>query len=255
MYEMPQTHKLGQKMNAPEAARLIVALDLPNAAAALVMAAKLRGAVGVFKVGLELFTSEGSGLVRQLTAAGDRVFLDLKLHDIPNTVKSAAREAAKLGAAFLDVHAAGGRKMMEAALEGVIAGSVDGLRPKVLAVTILTSLSDEDLRETGFATGAEDMVVRLASLAQKAGMDGVVASPREAAAIRRECGPDFLIVTPGIRPAGADTQDQARAATPAGAIAAGANYLVVGRPITAATDPRQAAAAIAREISSAQAAH
>ncbi|MGH9431504.1 MAG: orotidine-5'-phosphate decarboxylase [Terriglobia bacterium] len=245
---MSPANEATQNVKKAGASNLIVALDLPDAAAALAMVANLRGAVGMFKVGLELFTAEGSGFVRQLTFAGDSVFLDLKLHDIPNTVKSAAREAAKLGATFLDVHAAGGRKMMEAAMEGVRSEGADGARPKVLAVTILTSLSDDDLREIGFASKAEDMVLRLASLAQRAGLDGVVASPREAAAIRRECGPDFLIVTPGIRPAGADLQDQARAATPAGAIAAGANYLVVGRPITASPDPRQPAAAIAAEI-------
>ena len=238
-------------MKEAGASNLIVALDLPNASAAIGMAIRLRGAVGMFKIGLELFISEGSGLVKQLTSAGDGVFLDLKLHDIPNTVKSAAREAAKLGATFLDVHAAGGRSMMEAALEGVKSASANGSEPKVLAVTILTSLSEADLGEIGFASKAQDMVLRLAGLAQKAGLDGVVASPREAAAIRRECGPDFLIVTPGIRPAGADAQDQARAATPARAIAAGANYLVVGRPITASPNPRQAAAAIAAEMAAA----
>ena len=246
MNPMSQTDEAIHNVPDASAPNLIVALDLPDAGTALAMAAELRGLVGMFKVGLELFTSEGSGLVRRLTAAGDKVFLDLKLHDIPNTVKSAAREAAKLGATFLDLHAAGGRAMMEAALDGVQSAGVR--RPKVLAVTILTSLEEEDLREIGFAMNAEQMVLRLARLAQTAGLDGVVASPREAAAVRRECGPDFLIVTPGIRPAGAETQDQARAATPAGAIAAGANFLVVGRPITAAADPRQAAAAIAVEM-------
>jgi orotidine-5'-phosphate decarboxylase len=249
MEAMLKTHEPIQKIPAPSAAKLIVALDLPDAPAALGMAAKLRGAVGVFKIGLELFCAEGPALVRHLWAGGDQVFLDLKLHDIPNTVKSAAREAARLGAAFIDVHAAGGREMMEAAMEGVVAGSATHLRPRVLAVTILTSLSEDDLRETGLASGSMEAVLRLAKLAQRAGLDGVIASPLEAAAIRRECGPAFLIVTPGIRPAGADQQDQARMATPAGAIAAGANYLVVGRPITSAPDPRQAAAAITAEIS------
>ena len=243
---MSQNNEAIQIVPDVSAPNLIVALDLPDAATALAMAAKVRGVARMFKVGLELFTAEGPYLVRRLTSAGDKVFLDLKLHDIPNTVKSAAREAAKLGVTFLDVHAAGGRNMMEAALEGVQSAGVR--RPKVLAVTILTSLGDEDLREIGFAMNAEQMVLRLARLAQSWGLDGVVASPQEAAAVRRECGPDFLIVTPGIRPAGAETQDQARAATPAGAIAAGANYLVVGRPITAAADPGQAASAIAAEI-------
>jgi orotidine-5'-phosphate decarboxylase len=248
---MSQSNKATHNGAKKAISSLIVALDLPNAADALSMAAYLRGAAGMFKVGLELFTSEGPEFVRQLASDGDAIFLDLKLHDIPNTVKSAARQAAKLGATFLDVHTSGGQAMMEAAAEGAQAGSARSKSTKVLAVTILTSLSDDDLRQIGFVSKAEDMVLRLATLAKSCGLDGVVASPREAAAIRRECGPDFLIVTPGIRPAGADVQDQARAATPAVAIAAGADFLVVGRPITASIDPRRAAAAITAEMADA----
>jgi orotidine-5'-phosphate decarboxylase len=231
--------------------KLIVALDLPSADAATRLAEKLHGRVGMFKVGSELFTAEGPVLARYLVATGEKVFLDLKFHDIPNTVRAAAREAAQLGVSLLNVHASGGRKMMEAALEGVRSaesGSQDMARPRVLAVTVLTSLASDDLAELGLAGTPEDVVVRLARLAQQAGLDGVVASPREIAAIRRACGPGFLIVTPGIRPATAASDDQARIATPERAIQAGADYLVVGRPITAAPDPVAAADAIVAEI-------
>jgi orotidine-5'-phosphate decarboxylase len=240
--------------------RLIVALDLPSGNAATRMAESLQGHVGMFKVGSELFTAEGPVTVCYLVTAGHRVFLDLKFHDIPNTVRAAAREAAELGVSMVNVHASGGRKMMEAALEGAGAtGTVTGneARPKVLAVTILTSLDVQDLKELGISGTAVEAVIRLARLAQSAGLDGVVASPREISALRQACGPDFLIVTPGIRPApalhhpvrgSAATDDQARIATPASAIAAGADYLVVGRPITGAPDPVAAADAIVAEM-------
>lgn len=230
---------------------LIVALDVPRADAALGLANGLRNSVGTFKVGLELFTAAGPWLVERLVAQGDRVFLDLKLHDIPSTVRAAAREAARLGVFMFDVHASGGREMMEAAREGVPegrGGSAGAQRPLVLGVTILTSLAAADLAEIGFAGGPEAAVTRLARLAQQSGLDGVVASPWEAKAIRAACGPEFVIVTPGIRPASALAQDQARAATPAAAIEAGADYLVVGRPITQAPDPAAAAAAIIAEM-------
>jgi orotidine-5'-phosphate decarboxylase len=243
--------------------KLIVALDLPSADAAARLAGKLHGHVGMFKLGSELFTAEGPVLARYLVAVGEKVFLDLKFHDIPNTVRAAAREAAQLGVAMLNVHASGGRKMMEAALEGVQAAASqfpgDAL-PRVLAVTLLTSLESGDLEKLGLAGTPEDVVVRLARLAQEAGLDGVVASPREIGAIRKACGPGFIIVTPGIRPvlppasgaaaasATGARDDQLRITTPADAIQAGADYVVVGRPITEAADPVAAADAIVAEM-------
>jgi orotidine-5'-phosphate decarboxylase len=226
--------------------RLIVALDLPSAAVATRMAEKLESHVGMFKVGSELFTSEGPVVVRYLVTTGKRVFLDLKFHDIPNTVRAAAREAAQLGVSIFNVHASGGRKMMEAALEGAREGAAKP--PLVLAVTILTSLETEDLTRIGLEGTPEEAVVRLARLAQESGLEGVVASPREVAAIRRACGPVFRIVVPGIRPADAAANDQARIATPAAAVRAGADYLVVGRPITGAPDPVAASNAIVADI-------
>jgi orotidine-5'-phosphate decarboxylase len=231
--------------------RIIVALDVPSAEAGRRAAQDLHGHVGMFKVGSEAFTAEGPVLARYLVATGERVFLDLKFHDIPNTVRAAARQAAMLGVSLLNVHASGGRKMMEAALEGV--RSAEGARAaatrtQVLAVTALTSLGPGDLAEVGFSGSPEQMVVGLARLAQKAGLDGVVASPQEIAAIRKACGPNFLIVTPGIRPATAASDDQTRIATPESALRAGADYLVIGRPITGAMDPAAAADAIAAEM-------
>jgi orotidine-5'-phosphate decarboxylase len=230
--------------------RLIVALDVSSAAEAVRMAEKLRGHVGLFKVGSQLFTAEGPSVARQLVALGEKIFLDLKFHDIPNTVRGEAREGARLGVTMLNVHASGGRKMIEAALEGACEGSSDRARPLVLAVTVLTSLGEDDLADIGMNGGAERAVVRLACLAQKTGLDGVVASPQEIAAIRRACGPDFVVVTPGIRPAAAHADDQARIATPEAAVRAGADYLVVGRPITAAANPAAAADAIVAEMES-----
>ena len=231
-------------------AKLIVALDFPAADAALRLAEKLHGHAGMFKVGSELFTAEGPELPRRLVATGERVFLDLKFHDIPNTVRAAARQASQLGVAMLNVHAAGGRKMMEAAREGVREAGApkERAKPVVLAVTVLTSMARPDLEEIGIPGGPEESVIRLAQLAQRAGLDGVVASPREIAAIRQACGSHFLIVTPGIRPSDAASYDQARIATPEAAIRAGADYLVVGRPITEAADPRAAADAIVAEM-------
>ena len=231
--------------------KLIVALDVSSAEAGAELAAKLDGHVGAFKVGLENFSAEGPVLTRFLTSRGTKVFLDLKYHDIPNTVRAAAREAASLGVAMLNVHASGGRKMMEAAREGAEQGARQlsgGKRPLVLAVTVLTSLGQEDLTDLGMGGTPEEVVVRLARLAREAGLDGVVASPREIVALRRALGPDFVIVTPGIRPASSDVNDQVRIATPASAIRAGASYLVVGRPITGAADPAGAADQIVAEI-------
>ena len=239
--------------------RLIVALDVPTAEAAAGVASQLRGHVGMFKVGSELFCAEGPAFARNLVAGGDKVFLDLKFHDIPNTVREAARQAAQLGVSMFNVHAAGGRKMMEATLEGARAGAESRgvARPLVLAVTLLTSLAAGDLAEIGLMGSPEDAVVRLARLAQTAGLDGVVASPREIAAIRHACGPRFVIVTPGIRPAAtpdsvasaqSKPDDQARIATPVAAIQSGADFLVVGRPITQAPNPAAAADAIVNEM-------
>lgn len=228
--------------------RLIVALDIADLGAALNLAGRLRGHVGMLKVGLELFTAAGPAAARDLAQRGDHFFLDLKFHDIPNTVRGAARAAARTGAAMLDVHAAGGRAMMEAALEGVEEARAGAERLRVLGITILTSLAAGDLDEIGLNGTAESAALRLAKLARTAGLDGVVASPHEAARIRVECGPDFLIVTPGIRPASFARNDQSRVATPEDAIRAGADFIVVGRPITQASDPATAADAVAEEI-------
>jgi len=233
------------------AEKLIVALDVPRRDRALLLADQLRGYAGVFKIGLELFSAQGPAVVRELVQLGGRVFLDLKLHDIPNTVRSAACELARLGASMMTVHASGGRAMMKAALEGARAGAGAGPPPLVLGVTALTSLAEDDLADIGWHESSEVVVLRLASLARAAGLGGVVASQQEAASIRRNCGPGFAIVTPGIRPAEASRDDQARASTPEAAIRAGADFLVVGRPITQAADPAGAARAIVSQIEAA----
>jgi orotidine-5'-phosphate decarboxylase len=234
----------------PAREQLIVALDVESADAGARLAESLRGRVGLFKVGSEVFTAEGPVLARHLISGGHKVFLDLKFHDIPNTVKSAAREAAILGASIFTVHAIGGRAMMQAAMEGAREGAARSGKPRplVVAVTVLTSLSAPDLDELGIHGGPEESVIRLAKLAQAAGVDGVVASAKEIEAIRRACGPSFVVITPGIRmPAGA-SNDQARVATPGAAIQAGASFLVVGRPITRAADPAAAAEEFVTEM-------
>jgi orotidine-5'-phosphate decarboxylase len=235
--------------------RVLVALDLPGAAEALGMADQLRGAVGGFKIGNELFTAAGPDIVRALVDRGDRVFLDLKFHDIPNTVAGAVRSAAALGVWMLNVHASGGLPMLDAARDAADnATGHTGIRPLLIAVTALTSLDADTLASVGVGASPREHVMRLAALAQAAGLDGVVSSPQEAAALRKAMGPEFLIVTPGIRGGTATgpgaKDDQQRTATPTGAIAAGSSYLVIGRPITAAPDPRRAAEAIVNEISS-----
>jgi orotidine-5'-phosphate decarboxylase len=230
--------------------RVLVALDLPSADEAVALAGRLRGAVGGVKIGSQLFTAAGPDVVRALAERGDRVFLDLKFHDIPNTVAGAVASAARLGVWMLNVHASGGRPMMEAARRAADdAAAAGGVRPIVIAVTVLTSLGQAELDSVGFAAAPQDQVVKLAALAQAAGLDGVVASPQETAAIRRACGPDFVIVTPGIRGGRAQSgpDDQQRTLSPAAAVAAGSSYLVVGRPITGAPDPREAARHIADE--------
>jgi orotidine-5'-phosphate decarboxylase len=229
--------------------RVFVALDTPDAARALRLVEALRGEVGGIKIGNELFTAQGPEGVRAL-AGSARLFLDLKFHDIPNTVAGAVRSATRLRPFCLTLHASGGRAMMQAAAEAAreAAGELEVARPKLLGVTVLTSLDGSDLEAAGQRGPVAEQVRRLAGLAQDAGLDGVVCSPREIAALRASCGPDFILLIPGIRPAWAASGDQKRVTTPGDAIAAGADYLVIGRPITAQADPRAAARRIAEEL-------
>jgi orotidine-5'-phosphate decarboxylase len=228
--------------------RLIVALDVSSATQARQITQSIGESASTYKIGKQLFTAEGPQIVRDLVASGRKVFLDLKFHDIPNTVAGAVKEATKLGVSMLTVHASGGRKMMKAAAE---AAAQSAAKPMVLAVTVLTSLADADLEELGIAGNVQTQVLRLGSLALNAGCGGLVASALEAGELRRELGNDFAIVTPGVRPAGTAIGDQARVLTPKQAIAAGATYLVVGRPILDAPNLSQAAAAIVNEIAGA----
>jgi orotidine-5'-phosphate decarboxylase len=233
-------------LNARE--RLIVALDVPTADEARALVDRLAGQVGMFKIGSQLFTAAGPDIVREIVARGEKVFLDLKYHDIPNTVAGAVASASRLGVSLLTLHGLGGRAMMEAA-----EGALPAIGLRLLAITILTSHDEAALQEVGVLLSLTDAVRRLARLAKEAGIDGVVASPHEVGHIREACGKGFLIVAPGIRPAGSQAGDQARLATPATALAAGADYLVVGRPIIEARDPAAAAAAIVREMETAPA--
>jgi len=230
--------------------RLIVALDVPSAAAAQKIVAAVGDSAFFYKVGMQLYTAEGPSVVRDLVASGRNVFLDLKYHDIPNTVASAVTEAARLGVSMLTVHASGGGKMLEAAVD---AARHANPRLVILAVTVLTSMSDSDLDKVGVHGQVVDQVLRLAALALADGCQGVVASAREATALRKRLGHDFAIVTPGVRPAGVDHGDQARVVTPDEAISAGATHIVVGRPITAATDPGSEAREILSQIAAAAA--
>ncbi len=228
--------------------RLIVALDVPGATQARQIVQAIGDAATTYKIGKQLFTAEGPQVVRDLVASGRKVFLDLKYHDIPNTVAAAVRSAADLGISMLTVHASGGSKMLKAAVE---AASQSPTKPMVLAVTVLTSLSDADLQEMGITGNALTQVLRLGALARVAGCAGLVASAQESRALRQSLGEGFAIVTPGVRPAGAAAGDQARVVTPKDAIAAGATYLVVGRPIIEAADPKKAAQQIVDEIAAA----
>ena len=231
---------------------LLVALDVETGARARELARELHGVAGGFKVGSRLFTLEGPSLVRALVDEGARVFLDLKFHDIPNTVAQAVASAVATGAWMINVHASGGAPMMQAAARAgaETAARLERPAPLLIAVTVLTSMDEQTLRQTGVSRPLLDQVVALAQMAQAAGLAGVVASPQETAAIRAACGAGFVIVTPGIRgaSAGAESHDQSRTMGPAEAVRAGASYLVVGRPIISAPDPRAAAEQIVEEL-------
>ena len=239
------------KLNDP---RIIIALDYPAAAPALALADRLQPSLCRLKVGKELFTATGPALLEKLMNRGFEVFLDLKFHDIPNTTAQACKAAASLGVWMINVHALGGRKMLDAAREAIISSAQ---QPKLIAVTLLTSMAQQDLAEIGINATPADMVLRLATLACDSGLDGVVCSAQEAALLRKHCGNEFCLVTPGIRPAHASLagklmaghpDDQSRVMTPLAALQAGSSYLVIGRPITQAADPLQALLDINQEI-------
>lgn len=229
-------------MNDP---RIIVALDYPEAAPALALIDRLQPALCRLKVGKELFTVAGPGLIEQLQQRGFEVFLDLKFHDIPNTAAQACKAAASLGVWMVNVHALGGRKMLEAAREAIVNSTK---QPRLIAVTLLTSMTQQDLADIGINATPAETVLRLALLARDSGLDGAVCSAQEAALLRKQCGHEFCLVTPGIRPAQTSLDDQSRVMTPLAALQAGSSYLVIGRPITRAADPLQALLDINREI-------
>jgi orotidine-5'-phosphate decarboxylase len=243
---MPVSSPVRIPFRAPADARerLIIALDVSSAAAARQIVAAVGDSALTYKVGMQLYTAEGPSVVRDLVSSGRRVFLDLKYHDIPNTVGAAVKEAAGLGASMLTVHALGGRKMLRAAVE---AGK-SAPEMLILAVTVLTSMDENDLDKIGIQASTTEQVSRLAALALADGCHGVIASAREAATLRAELGIDFALVTPGVRPAGSGHADQVRVVTPAEAVAAGASHIVVGRPITEAADPAAEARAILGQI-------
>ena len=224
---------------------IYVALDTQDLSRALGLARDVGPHVGGFKIGLEFISAHGPEGIRAIVALGRPVFVDVKFHDIPNTVAGASKALATLGASIFNIHASGGEAMMRAAVEAVSGANP---RPKIIGVTVLTSLDNDVLETVGQRTPAAEQVVRLARLAKASGLDGVVCSPQEIAMVRAACGPEFLIVTPGIRPAGADLADQRRVLTPEEAVRAGADILVIGRPITGAADPAQAARAITQSL-------
>ena len=229
--------------------KLIIALDVETPDKALDLARQLHSVAGMFKVGSQLFTSAGPQIVRDIIALGSKVFLDLKFHDIPHQVAGAASAAAKLGVSLFTVHASGGSEMMRRAVEA----ASDAGETKVLAITVLTSIDQRILSQIGVTSSPSDSVLRLVNLAESSGVDGIVASPHEIETIRQAVpNPNFLIVTPGIRPSNSESEDQKRVATPAAAIAAGASYLVVGRPITGASNPLAAANEIVNEMKRAE---
>lgn len=230
--------------------RLIVALDVSTLDEMKAVVDRLGEAVNYYKVGMELFYAAGEEAVRYLRDNNKNVFLDLKLHDIPNTVAHGVSSLILLGTSMMTLHGQGGKPMMEASVQMAreTAEALGVERPKLLAITVLTSFDDESWSATGGSLPISEQVVRLACLAKEAGMDGVVASPLEAGLIREACGPDFLIVTPGVRPTFAATNDQKRVATPAGALAGGSTHLVIGRPITKADNPEEAVRLILREM-------
>ena len=236
-------------MTTPSAGRIIIALDVQTKEEGLALVSRLKDA-RTFKIGLELFTAEGPALFRKLKALRKDIFLDLKLHDIPNTVAGAVRSAFKHGVRMMTIHASGGREMMVQAAEAAktAAEAGPGPRPLLLGVTVLTSLKGDDLEEVGLASDVASQVLRLAGLAKAAGLDGVVCSPQEIEVLRREYGRDLIIVTPGIRPVWAAAQDQKRIMTPAEAVAKGADYLVIGRPITGAPSPNEAFLKVVEEL-------
>lgn len=225
--------------------KIIVALDYPQAQPALDLVSRLEPTLCRLKVGKELFTLAGPKIVEQCMQRGFEVFLDLKFHDIPNTTAQACKAAASLGVWMVNVHALGGRKMMEAAREAVVSSARP---PKLIAVTVLTSMTQEDLHGIGITATPAEMVLRLATLARESALDGVVCSAQEAALLRQHCGQNFNLVTPGIRPAEASADDQSRIMTPSAALKNGSSYLVIGRPITKAADPLLALQNISKEI-------
>ena len=232
-------------MNKNSDPKIIIALDYPDAEPALALARQLQPSLCRLKVGKELFVTAGPRLVEQLMELGFEVFLDLKFHDIPNTVAQACKAAAALGVWMVNVHALGGRRMMEAAREA-LAHTMQP--PRLIAVTVLTSMGPEDLLDVGITQSPAEMVLRLATLARGCGMDGVVCSAQEAALLRRELGDTFALVTPGIRPPQAVMDDQMRVMTPRAALENGSSYLVIGRPVTRAANPLQALRAIAQDL-------
>jgi len=232
--------------------KIIVALDVESLEQARGLVSCLSGTVGAFKIGKQLYTRYGPEAVAMVHAAGSRVFLDLKYHDIPSTVAKAGCEAVRMGVFMFNVHALGGSAMIAETARAVrdMAHALGTPAPLILAVTVLTSMAEADLAEIGIREPVEQVVVRLARLAQSAGADGVVASPQEIVPIKKTCGPDFVVVTPGIRPAAAAQDDQKRIMTPAQALASGADFMVIGRPITQACEPRESARAIAADLAS-----